>query len=112
MSCLGTLIGATVGMVLGGPLGAIAGAAFGSWATSFKLTGRENGARYSTMYNQRMRPTEHAQMTFFVGAFSMLGKLAAVDGTVSPQERQKLDEFMRSDLNLDDQARESGGPDI
>ncbi|MBI9103537.1 MAG: TerB family tellurite resistance protein [Spirochaetales bacterium] len=107
MSCLGTLIGATIGMVLGGPIGAIAGAAFGSFATSFRGSGNGAGSTYSTMYNQRMRPTEHAQMTFFVGAFSMLGKLAAVDGQVSREERQKLNEFMNSDLNLDQQAKES-----
>jgi DnaJ like chaperone protein len=40
-------------------------------------------------------------MTFFVGAFSMLAKLAAVDGNVSDKERRKVEEFMDKDLNLD-----------
>ncbi len=105
MSCLGTLVGATIGLVLGGPLGAIAGAAFGSIASSFRPSGQSD--QYSTMYNQRMKPTEHAQMTFFVGAFSMLGKLTAVDGEVSTQERKKLEEFISRDLNLDTAARNS-----
>jgi len=110
MSCLGTLVGATIGLVLGGPIGAIAGAAFGSFATSFRTT---EGARpfgedpYSTMYDRRMGSQDHARMTFFVGAFSLLGKLAAADGHVSPKETAKVEEFMDRDLHLDPASRAS-----
>lgn len=117
MSCLGTIVGATIGMFLGGPLGAIAGAAFGSFATSFRPAGGtyrtsrdpygQGRDPYSTMYDQRMRPQEHARMTFFIGAFSLLGKLAAVDGDVSAQERAKIHEFMDRDLQLDPGSRAS-----
>lgn len=101
MSCLGTIVGATIGMLLGGPLGAIAGAAFGSLASS----GSKDG--YSARYGQRMNATEHAQMTFYVGAFSMLAKLAQVDGEVSPEERAKVEEFISQDLRLDENDQRS-----
>lgn len=107
MSCLGTLIGATIGLFLGGPLGAIAGAAFGSFATSFGSFGsyRLGDNPYGGAWNQRLRPQQHAQMTFFVGTFSLLGKLTAVDGEVSAAERAKVEEFIDRDLHVDDDTR-------
>lgn len=101
MSCLGTIVGATIGMLLGGPLGAIAGAAFGSMASS----GLKD--KYSERYGQRMSSTEHAQMTFYVGVFSMLAKLAQADGEVSSAERAKVEEFMAQDLRLDEPTKQS-----
>ncbi|MEA1910773.1 MAG: TerB family tellurite resistance protein, partial [Spirochaetota bacterium] len=105
MSCLGTLVGGTIGMFLGGPLGAIAGAAFGSFLSNagsrIGFTGTTGQDRYSSMYGTRMNRSQHSQMTFFVGAFSMLAKLAAVDGNVSQKERRKVEEFMNNNLNLD-----------
>lgn len=101
MSFLGTVIGATIGMFLGGPLGAIAGAAFGSMASSGKSD------KYSARYGQRMSSTEHAQVTFYVGVFSMLAKLAQVDGEVSDAERAKIEEFMAQDLRLDEPTKQS-----
>ncbi len=110
MSCLGTIIGASIGMFLGGPLGAIAGAAFGSLASSFKLQsfqGEGAADPYRNRWDQRLRPQEHARMTFFVGTFSLLGKLASVDGEVSREERAKIEEFMERDLHLDSATRDS-----
>ena len=110
MSCLGTLIGGTIGLFLGGPLGAIAGAAFGSFISGAgtRFTGEaQNRDRYSEWYGNRMNRSQHSQMTFFVGAFSMLAKLAAVDGSVSEKERRKVEEFMDRDLNLDSATKES-----
>lgn len=101
MSCLGTIVGATIGMFLGGPLGAIAGAAFGSLASS---VGQD---KYSARYGRRMGTTEHAQMTFYVGAFSMLAKLTQADGNVSSEERAKVEEFMARDLRLDENIKGS-----
>ena len=101
MSCLGTIIGATIGMFLGGPLGAIAGAAFGSLASS---RGQD---KYSAQYGRRMNATEHAQMTFYVGAFSMLAKLSQADGEVTSEERAKVEEFMAQDLRLDENTKNS-----
>ena len=48
---------------------------------------------FNTGYNR-------SQMVFFVGAFSMLAKLAAADGQVSDDARRKVNEFMVNDLHL------------
>lgn len=110
MSCMGTLLGATIGMFLGGPLGAIAGAAFASLASSLGSS-TENFRMYEdpygNLYGQRLRPHDHARLTFFVGAFSLLAKLASADGEVSRAEREKVEEFMNRDLNLDPASRAS-----
>lgn len=111
MSCLGALLGATIGSFFGGPLGAIAGAVFGALAGGSRTETRRDYRQdrqqdpYSTMWGQRMRPQEHAQMTFFVGAFSILGKLASVDGQVTPKERAKVEEFIDRELRLDSATR-------
>ena len=113
MSCLGAVIGGTIGLILGGPLGAIAGAAFGGFISgnnriSFGEQQNFQGEdRYSNLYGSRMNRTQHNQMTFFVGAFSMLAKIAAVDGGVSEKERHKVEEFMDRDLNLDPATKQS-----
>jgi len=103
MSCLGTIIGGTIGLFLGGPLGAIAGAAFGSFISGAgaRFTEGTQQDRFSSWHGNRMNQNQHHQMTFFVGAFSMLAKLASVDGNVSQKERRKVEEFMDRDLNLD-----------
>lgn len=109
MSCLGTLLGGTIGLVLGGPLGAIAGAAFGSLLSGAgpRPTIGPGEDKYRTWYNQRMNAHQKAEMTFFVGAFSMLAKLAQADGKVSRNETDKIDEFIRNDLKLDEASRET-----
>ena len=109
MSCLATLLGASIGLLFGGPLGAIAGAAFASLASSLGSSEphRFGENPYLGMWNQRLRPQQHAQMTFFVGTFSMLGKLAAVDGSVTTEERAKVEEFMDKNLHLDPETRAS-----
>ena len=115
MSCLGAVIGGTIGLFLGGPLGAIAGAAFGGFISggAQRFTFNENQEnnqgqdRYSNWYGSRMNQNQRHQMTFFVGAFSMLAKIAAVDGHVSDKERRKVEEFMDRDLNLDAATKQS-----
>ena len=84
----------------------IAGAVFGHMLDkSAELQGggsgsRENGGRYYFVNTGYNRP----QMVFFVGAFSMLAKLASADGNVSDAARRKIDEFMTVDLNLSGQS--------
>lgn len=115
MSCLGAVVGGTIGLFLGGPLGAIAGAAFGGFISggaarinfgdqSDQQPGQD---RYSSMYGGRMNQNQRHQMTFFVGAFSMLAKIASADGHVSDKERRKVEEFMERDLNLDASTKQS-----
>ncbi|MFZ7126535.1 MAG: TerB family tellurite resistance protein [Desulfobacterales bacterium] len=98
MSWIGKFLGGTLGFVLGGPLGAIAGAAFGHF---YDQTAEELDAEQKT-------PTriEGAQMTFFVAVFSMLAKLARVDGRVSAEEMQTMEAFMVRELRLSPQSRQ------
>ena len=46
-----------------------------------------------------------AIVSFFLGAFSMLAKLAQADGRVSEEEMDSIEHFMVHDLQLDQQSR-------
>ena len=104
MPWLGKLLGGTLGFFLGGPFGMIAGAVFGHMmidraADGSSGEGNSDGRFYfvNTGYNR-------SQMVFFVGAFSMLAKLASADGQVSDAARRKINEFMVNDLRLTGQS--------
>ncbi len=119
MGWMGKLIGGTLGFVIGGPLGAIAGAAFGHTidksgelsATESPFAGGSYGGAnpYERMaggaFGRRVSPQQRAQMTFFIGAFSMSAKVAAADGNVSQAEMKRVQEFMEKDLQLDPQSK-------
>lgn len=103
MGWLGKMVGGTIGFVIGGPIGAVAGAAFGHTFVDKKS---EEYLLDSKIY-QRLSYGEEAQLTFFVAAFSMLAKIAKVDGRVSEKEIESIDLFMVNDLHLDSQSRQS-----
>lgn len=96
MGWIGKLIGGTIGLIIGGPLGAIAGAALGHGVD----VRRDQSGDSRNLFG---RPSSHqqAQLTFFVGAFSMLAKLAKADGTVHREELQEVERFISGDLRLD-----------
>jgi len=107
MGWIGKLIGGAIGWVIGGPLGLIAGIAFGNL---FDRAGHismdqgqagPGGAFQSQSYSRE----QQSQMVFFVGAFSMLARLATVDGRLLPEEQKKVEEFIDQDLKLDAQSR-------
>lgn len=98
MGWLGKIVGGTIGFALGGPLGAIAGAALGH-------TFDANHEPYYRDARRRLSHHEQSQMTFFVATFSMLAKLAKVDGHISPEEIQTIEDFMARDLNLNPESR-------
>ncbi|MFC2821442.1 MAG: DnaJ domain-containing protein [Sphaerochaeta sp.] len=104
MSWLGKIIGGTIGFFLGGPLGLIAGAVFGHMidrGSDYEKSGGESSdAGYSGRHFFSNTGYSRSQMVFFVGAFSMLAKLASSDGPVTDAERSKIEEFMVNDLNL------------
>jgi DnaJ like chaperone protein len=52
-----------------------------------------------------MNAHQQAQLTFFIGTFSMLARVVAADGSVTQEEEQKVTEFMDRDLRLDPQSR-------
>jgi DnaJ like chaperone protein len=93
---IGKIIGGTIGFAMGGPLGAIAGTAFGHLFDQSKKLDQ---------MPERLSHSQEAQLTFFVGAFSMLAKLARVDGDVSDSELNSVSDFMHYDLNLDAQSQ-------
>lgn len=102
MGVLGKIVGGTIGFALGGPIGAVAGAVFGHAfdVNEQKYLGEGPGASAGPQSG------EAAQFTFFVATFSMLGKLARVDGQVSPEEIRSVEQFMHQDLHLDPQSRQ------
>jgi len=99
MGVIGKLIGGTIGFAMGGPLGAIAGAVFGH---AFD----KNTDPYVTYDTDLLTAgNQNAQLTFFVAAFSMLAKIAKVDGRVTSAEMDSVEKFMTVDLNLDPESR-------
>jgi len=98
MAWMGKLFGGTLGFMFGGPLGMIAGIAFGHMFD--KAGSLVPGDQYYASQDQ-------SQMMFFVGAFSMLARIASVDGTVTANERQKVQEFIRTDLHLGSREEEA-----
>jgi DnaJ like chaperone protein len=99
MGFIGKLVGGTIGFAIGGPLGAIAGAVFGH--AFDKSADPYDGTETSYLGTG----THAAQLTFFVAAFSMLAKIARVDGQVTSKEIDSVERFMAVDLNLDPESR-------
>ncbi len=117
MAWLGKIIGGTVGFMLGGPIGMIAGAVFGGmFDKAQQLPGNNRttqnsglfgfqGTASQSPFGNQASAREQAQMVFFVGAFSMLARIASADGSVSVAERRKIEEFIRRDLKLDPRSQ-------
>lgn len=99
MGFIGKLMGGTIGFALAGPLGALAGAVFGH--TFDQADDRPH--IFDGGYGQDGEA--RAQLTFFVGTFSMLAKLARSDGRITPQEVDAIERFMAVDLGLDPESR-------
>ncbi len=93
MSLIGKIVGGTIGFALGGPLGAIAGAALGH--------AYDVGSGKAIEPRIFLSNREETQFTFFLAAFSMLAKVAKIDGRVSEAEIAAIEKFMDHDLNLD-----------
>ena len=100
MGWLGKVVGGTLGFAIGGPIGAIAGAAFGH---SFDRK-EEKYISYRIGHEGDLSNNEQAQLTFFVAAFSMLAKIAKADGRVSEKEISSVEDFMRKELQLDQES--------
>jgi DnaJ like chaperone protein len=100
MSWLGKAIGGAIGFAMGGPLGAIAGAVFGH------AFDRSEDRLLQSDGRNRLSHIEESQFAFFIGAFSMLAKLSQVDGRVSREEIESVEQFMAYDLNLNPESRQ------
>jgi len=102
MGLIGKIVGGTIGFAMGGPIGAIAGTALGH---AFDVN-NEALDQQSEQPRILTSNSENAQLTFFVGAFSMLAKLAKADGNISGPEIQVINSFMTQQLNLNFQSRQ------
>lgn len=100
MGIMGKVIGGTIGLAFGGPLGAVLGAAIGHNLHD-KIEGNVN---FDGGY-QRMAPTERGTVVF-VGIFSLLGKLAKIDGKISEEEVKEVRNFINQNMKLKEQEAE------
>jgi DnaJ like chaperone protein len=96
MGWFGKLTFGTAGFLFGGPLGAIAGAAFGH-----HLVDRDD--RHT--YEEEIRSVEQAQAAYFISMFSILGKLAKVDGAINREEIAVVENFI-STLRIPEQEKQ------
>lgn len=107
MGWMGKLIGGAMGLAVGGPLGMIAGIAFGNLfdRANVYTTTQDRSIPFGS--DSTMNAQQQSQMIFFVGAFSMLARMATVDGRLLPEEQRKVEEFISQDLKLDPQSRQA-----
>ncbi|MCF8035378.1 MAG: TerB family tellurite resistance protein [Desulfobacteraceae bacterium] len=102
MGWLGKMVGGTIGLALGGPLGAIAGASLGHLMDADSSHQQQRVLPNAGQMSEQGR----SQLTFFVAAFSMLAKLARVDGEVTDEEVASIRRFMTEDLGLNTESRQ------
>ena len=93
MGWFGKLTFGSMGLLMGGPLGAIAGAALGH-----HLVDKREDHTYA---GPRLIHTEQSQAAYFISMFSILGKLAKIDGTVTKAEIAVVETFI-ANLNITD----------
>jgi DnaJ like chaperone protein len=96
MGWFGKLTFGTAGFLFGGPLGAIAGAALGH-----HLVDRDD----RQTYEEEIRSVEQAQAAYFISMFSILGKLAKVDGAINGEEIAVVENFI-STLRIPEQEKQ------
>jgi DnaJ like chaperone protein len=93
MGWFGKITFGTIGLFLGGPLGAIAGAAMGHLLVDKGIDAV--GRVIDSTGEPRIGHAEKTQAAYFVSLFSILGKLARVDGVVSREEIAVVDGFIQ-----------------
>ena len=97
MGWFGKLTFGYMGLLMGGPLGAIAGAALGHHL--FDKKGDYISERPTLMRS------EQNQAAYFISMFSILGKLARIDGKVTRDEIAVVEDFI-SNLNMGDTEKQ------
>ena len=92
MSLFGGIVGGFVGFTLLGPIGALVGSVVGS--------------RMSENRTRRRNPNnfDH-QVAFFAALFACFAKISKADGVVSKEEVNKIEEFISTKFNLDEEQR-------
>jgi DnaJ like chaperone protein len=92
MSLFGGIVGGFVGFTLLGPIGALVGSVVGSRISENK-TRRRNPNNF-----------DH-QVAFFAALFACFAKISKADGVVSKEEVNKIEEFISTKFNLDEEQR-------
>lgn len=94
MGWFGKFTFGSLGLFFGGPLGAIAGAALGHHLVDKK----ENDLNRTIHARQgpSLGHAEQVQAAYFVSMFSILGKLAKIDGVVTQHEIAVVEQFINS----------------
>ena len=102
MAWFGKVTFGYLGLLIGGPIGAIAGAALGHHLVDKKanITNYQDFTARETPLNYQ----EKAQAAYFVSVFSILGKLAKIDGAVSQGELLVVENFIKS-MNISAEER-------
>ena len=93
MSWFGKLTFGSLGLFFGGPIGAIAGAALGHHLIDKKQ--RISASLYGTPHKSSIEYAEQTQATYFVSLFSILGKIAKIDGVVTRNEIAVVQKFIK-----------------
>jgi len=97
MGWFGKLTFGYMGLLVGGPLGAVAGAALGHHLVDKQAS--------HTRGRLTFVQAEQTQAAYFVSMFSILGKLAKVDGTVTKAEIAVIEDFINH-LNITDREKQ------
>lgn len=97
MGWFGKLTFGTMGLLFGGPIGAIAGAAIGH-----HLVDKHHDLEERSLPIGR---AEQSQAAYFVSMFSILGKLAKVDGQVTRSEIAVIEGFL-GNLNIPEREKQ------
>lgn len=95
MGWYGKLTFGTLGLFLGGPLGAIAGAALGHQLLD-KPNDFAGRAARRTLQEPGPEYVEQSQAAHFISLFSILGKLAKIDGVVITAEIVVVENFINN----------------
>ena len=103
MGWFGKLTFGSLGFFLGGPLGAVAGAALGHHLVDKNVDYGEGRTSYAEQ--PRLDHTEQAQAAYFISLFSILGKLAKIDGVVSKDEIAVVNNFIEQ-LKIADREKQ------
>ncbi|MDD2315955.1 MAG: TerB family tellurite resistance protein [Desulfobacterales bacterium] len=95
---VGKFIGGAVGLAMGGPVGAVAGAALGHACDEGCVPGLRD-------YEPLLSRDNKTRFVFYTSTFSMLAKLVHIDGCVSQEEIDAIEDFMIQDLELNTESR-------
>ncbi|MBT8372875.1 MAG: TerB family tellurite resistance protein [Deltaproteobacteria bacterium] len=92
MGWFGKLAFGSLGLLLGGPLGAIAGAALGHHLIDKRIDFSDQAGRSKPKLE--FVHVEQTQAAYFISLFSILGKLAKIDGVVTREEIAVVQNFI------------------